>query len=186
MVSKSSVSDLDTTASSVAFTGDIYVPPSLKLEDSNKFRRSIQEKFIQIFQTPVPSEDEAVPEPYDEDKKTLAANLGVEVEKQLYIHYKDEKSYKDRVRSILFNLKNQKTQYLRLWVLQGYMTPQELATAESKDLASEEKKKEREEAQKQHMAARRSDYLFEELKKKCTPGMFVCKKCKSNKTSYYQ
>jgi hypothetical protein len=52
-------------------------------------------------------------------------------------------------------------------------------------LASEEKKKEREEAQKQHMAARRSDYLFEELKKKCTPGMFVCKKCKSNKTSYY-
>ncbi len=45
-------------------------------------------------------------EPYDEDKKTLAANLGVEVEKQLFIHYKDEKSYKDRVRSILFNLKN--------------------------------------------------------------------------------
>ncbi len=65
------------------------------------------------------------------------------------------------------------------------MTPEELATAESKDLASEEKKREREEAQKQHMAARRNDYLLEELKKNCTPGMFVCKKCKSNKTTYY-
>jgi transcription elongation factor S-II len=36
------------------------------------------------------------------------------------------------------------------------------------------------------MAARRSDYLFEEMKKKCTNSFFTCKKCKSKKTTYYQ
>lgn len=188
-VVKSAASDIDTTVSSTVIfwkAGDMFVPPSLKLEETNKFRRTIQEKLIQILQTPLTSEDDPFPEPYEEDMQILAANLAVEVERQLYINFKDEKSYKDRVRSILFNLKDRKNPFLRLRVLEGQMVPDFLATADSKDLASDQKKLEREEAQKQHMQARRSDFLFEELKKKCTGGFFTCKKCKSKKTSYYQ
>lgn len=89
------------------------------------------------MQTPLTSEDDPFPEPYEEDMQILAANLAVEVERQLYINYKDEKSYKDRVRSILFNLKDKKNPFLRLRVLEGKMSPDFLATADSKDLASD-------------------------------------------------
>lgn len=137
------------------------------------------------MQTPLTSEDDPFPEPYEEDMQVLAANLGVDVEMWLHKTYKDERSYKDRVRSILFNLKDKKNPFLRLRVMEGLITPEFLATADTKELASDQKKMEREEAQKQHMAARRSDYLFEEMKKKCTNSFFTCKKCKSKKTTYY-
>lgn len=80
--------------------------------------------------------------------QVLAANLGVEVEKCLHQIYKDERSYSDKARSILFNLKDKKNPFLRIRVMDGSMTPEFLATADAKELASDQKKMEREEAQK--------------------------------------
>ncbi len=80
--------------------------------------------------------------------QVLAANLGVDVEMWLHKTYKDERSYKDKVRSILFNLKDKKNPFLRLRVMEGLITPEFLATADTKELASDQKKMEREEAQK--------------------------------------
>lgn len=67
----------------------------------------------------------------------LAANLGVEVEMWLHKTYVDERSYKDRVRSILFNLKDKKNPFLRLRVMDCSITPEFLATADTKELASD-------------------------------------------------
>ena len=71
------------------------------------------------MQTPLTSEDDPFPEPYEVDTQVLAANIGVEVEMWLHKTYLDEKSYKDKVRSILFNLKDKKNPFLRLRVVEG-------------------------------------------------------------------
>lgn len=52
------------------------------------------------------------------------------------------------MRSILFNLKDKKNPFLRIRVMDGSITPEFLATADAKELASDQKKMEREEAQK--------------------------------------
>jgi hypothetical protein len=52
-------------------------------------------------------------------------------------------------------------------------------------LASDDKKKEREESQKQNLDARRTDWIKEEAQKSGKNiGFFTCRKCKSKNTNY--
>jgi hypothetical protein len=89
--------DLSTTVSSGPKwkEGDIFIPLSLEgsMEVENKYRRQIQEKLIQILQAPLSSEEEAVPDAYEESILVEACTLGIKLEKELYLNYKDGRIY---------------------------------------------------------------------------------------------
>ncbi len=81
---KESNNDLSTTVSSLSSgvkwqVGDIFIPQSLEesMEVKNKYRRQMQEKLIQILQSPIPSEEEAVPDAYEESILVEACKLGI-------------------------------------------------------------------------------------------------------------
>jgi len=70
-------------------------------------------------------------------------------------------------------------------VIRQLITPDELATCSSHDLASQKKKDERKKTQSEAMASRRSDLLMEQLKNSGkSNGFFTCK-CGSKNTFYY-
>jgi transcription elongation factor S-II len=66
------------------------------------------------------------------------------------------------------------------------LTPWDLVTMDAKELASEAKKLEREETQKDNLNARRSDWAQEAAQKSGKVGFFTCKKCFSKNTNFYQ
>jgi len=105
----------------------------------------MQEKFTEILQTPVASEEDPNPEPYETDTLEKAADIAFKIEESMYEKFKlDMVLYSGKARSIIFNLKDKKNPFLRLRVIMGSMSPEFIATAEAKDLASEQKQKERE------------------------------------------
>jgi hypothetical protein len=59
--------------------------------------------------------------------------------------FKELKSYSDKARSLIFNLKDPKNPRLKVRVVEGDLTPWDLVTLEAKDLASEAQKQQREE-----------------------------------------
>ena len=72
-------------------------------------------------------------------------------------------------------------------LLGGLIQPYLLASLEPKDIASEQKKLEREKANKDGLEAGRSDFNAEILKNSTKgKGFFTCKKCKGQNTTYYQ
>ena len=96
------------------------------------------------------------------------------------------KGYSDKARSLLFNLRDTKNPKLRVNILKGLLTPWDLVTSESKEIASESKRMEREETQKENLEARRTDWNLENAAKSGNKGFFTCKKCHSKNTTYFQ
>jgi transcription elongation factor S-II len=74
--------------------------------------------------------------------------------------FKDKKSYTDKARSLIFNLKDPQNPRLKTRILEGDLTPWDIVTADSRDLASDSKKAEREKTTEENMQARRSDYFL--------------------------
>ena len=142
----------------------------------------MRKKFIEILQTPL---DES--KPYDNEIKERAAVIALELEDCLSSKYKDLKSYSDKARSLVFNLRDSKNPKLKVRIVESDITPWDIVTMDPKDLASEVKKLEREETQKANLDARRSDWAQEEAQKggKKT-GFFTCRKCQSKNTNFYQ
>lgn len=89
----------------------------------------------------MPSEEE-----YDDRTKATAAAIALEIEERLNSKFKDLKAYADKARSLVFNLRDPKNPNLRNQILQGELTAWDIVTRDPKELASEAKKKEREEA----------------------------------------
>jgi len=63
--------------------------------------------------------------------------VATEVEDCLNNNFKDLKSYSDKARSLVYNLKDPKNPKLKVRVVEGDITPLELVTTEPKNLASE-------------------------------------------------
>ena len=97
----------------------------------------MRKKFMEILQTDV----------IDKTNKEKAAKIGIEIEECLHSKFRDLKDYGDKARSIVFNLKDAKNPRLRIRLLYGTLTPWDIVTMDPKDLASESKKQEREEAE---------------------------------------
>ncbi|KAG2171759.1 hypothetical protein INT43_008139 [Umbelopsis isabellina] len=89
--------------------------------------------------------------------------------------------YKNKVRSLILNLKNKKNPGLRESVVSGELSLKDLCTMSIEDMASEEKK-----AQDRKMA---EEALFNARgagSAQAETDMFMCGKCKGRKTTYFQ
>ncbi|CAO3665468.1 unnamed protein product [Umbelopsis ramanniana] len=89
--------------------------------------------------------------------------------------------YKNKVRSLILNLKNKRNPGLRESVVSGELSIKELCTMSIEDMASEEKKaKDRKLAEEALFNARGAGSAQAET------DMFMCGKCKGRKTTYFQ
>ena len=156
------------------------------LVTANKIRDGLRKTLVDIMQTPsvIPGQPK---ETYDETTLIYAAELALDIEDTMYELLKDSKQYADKARSIIFNLKDPKNPKLRTRILNGFMTPVEVVTADAKQLASDEQQKKIEQMLADKMAERRTDYQLEILQKNANNnGFFACRKCKKRNTTYYQ
>lgn len=82
-----------------------------------------------------------------EDKNVVyrhAATLASSIETAMFKKFNAlSKSYSQKARSLLFNLKDEKNPGLRCKLLSGDLTPKKLADLDGKELASEAKQSER-------------------------------------------
>ncbi|KAI9284539.1 transcription elongation factor S-II [Umbelopsis sp. AD052] len=89
--------------------------------------------------------------------------------------------YKNKVRSLILNLKNKRNPGLRESVVSGELSIKELCTMSIEDMASEEKKaQDRKLAEEALFNARGAGSAQAET------DMFMCGKCKGRKTTYFQ
>ena len=89
--------------------------------------------------------------------------------------------YRNKIRSLSLNLKDKKNPKLRARVADGSLQPDVLVTLSPDDLASEERRAEREALQVQNlfMSKAAEDQQAE-------TDAFECGRCKQRKTRYYQ
>lgn len=116
-----------------------------------------------------------------EDKDII--DLAVQIEQEVHktFHFQTTNLFQAKLRSIVFNLGDKRNPDFGKKVLLRIYTPEQLATMDSKDMASKAKNEERKELKN----------LSIELSK--TPknvqvetGLFRCKRCKQNKCTYYE
>jgi len=90
------------------------------------------------------------------------------------------KDYKTKYRSIHFNLKDPKNQYLRRQVISGMIGAKQLVNMNPMELASPEIKQQRKKFEEYHLEAAKVDRM------EATTDQFRCGKCKERKTTYRQ
>jgi len=101
--------------------------------------------------------------------------------------FKHGKPYNDKMRSIIYNLTDDKNRGPLLAVLKMNISPEDFVSMDPRKHASEAMKKEREEAMKRGMHNKRTDWDQEIVKGQSDyKGMFKCEKCKSDKTGFIQ
>lgn len=125
------------------------------------------------------------------DRSGETARVAAEIEKALWQEYcvkrKSTKEYNMQLKTLKWNFADQKNPDLNLKVLCGVYTPEQLATMNSADLASDEKKRMRELQKKESMEACQSDWEMKKLMEGGTDGgQFPCFKCRTTKTVYFQ
>ncbi|GJP29272.1 hypothetical protein CLOM_g2661 [Closterium sp. NIES-68] len=112
------------------------------------------------------------------------AAVAVEVETELWRKYgntKDLKDYKNKFRSISFNLKDPSNPDLRRRVLLGDVSAVDLAVMPPEEMASDARRRENDEVKKKKTwEAMRGQTVG------ATTDMFKCGKCGQRKTTYFQ
>ena len=113
-------------------------------------------------------------------------SVGLDLEYRVMKHFPDQKSYQTKARSLIFNLKDVKNVWLRASLYDGTLDSEKVVKLEAKELASEQKKAQRESSIKHELQARRTDWAQEKARASNKEGFFKCHKCGSKKTSFYQ
>jgi transcription elongation factor S-II len=109
-------------------------------------------------------------------------DVATQIENELFDTLKGtSREYKAKVRSLTFNLKNPKNPALRQQVLGGFISPQQLCSMSTYDMASEELKKERQRMAEYHLEAAKLIQFNQ-----TSTDMFKCSKCGKRETTYYQ
>jgi len=145
-------------------------------------RRNIRAKLLEILYS------DKSPNPSDLFALTAA------VESEMDKCCRDAPTYKEKARSLSFNLKRNKS--LRSSVLSGSVQPAQLVKLSPEELATSEKKKEREDLEKSIQDSRRLDWEQaneEKINEMCgikgdllKASLFTCGRCKSIKTTSTQ
>lgn len=98
------------------------------------------------------------------------------------------KDYNSQLKTLKWNLADPKNPDLNLKVLWGMYTAEQLASMTSAELASDEKKREREQQKQESLEACQSDWEVRRMisSGEAAQGQFPCFKCRTNKTVYFQ
>ncbi|KOB86581.1 hypothetical protein PFDG_02081 [Plasmodium falciparum Dd2] len=98
-----------------------------------------------------------------------------------------QKEYNMQLKSIKFNLSDKKNPNFNEKVYSEFISSKALATMNSQDMASDEKKNERKKCLQESLLACQSDWDVKNiLLKKSRKGEFQCFKCKGYDTIYHQ
>ncbi|XP_026190023.1 transcription elongation factor S-II [Cyclospora cayetanensis] len=98
------------------------------------------------------------------------------------------KEYNAQLKTLKWNLADPKNPDLNLKVLWGMYTADQLANMTSAELASEEKKRERDKQKQESLEACQSDWEVRRMMSsgEAAQGQFPCFRCRTNKTVYFQ
>lgn len=109
-------------------------------QTSSTVRLKFREMIVQALKTPLPKELQKS-EPFLDEEI-----LGARIEDHIFQEFKSESDmkYKNRLRSRILNLKDSKNPYLRLNVLRGDISPEQIAKMSAEEMASDELKRQRE------------------------------------------
>lgn len=108
--------------------------------------------------------------------------VAAEIEQAVYLQNGGvTASYKTKVRSLAFNMRDARNPDLRRRVLEGTITGHVLVTLSSDELASDDRRKENKEIREHAMWEANPAAI-----KKATTDAFQCSKCKQKKCIYYQ
>eukprot|EP00922_Rhytidocystis_sp_ex-Travisia-forbesii_P019970 GHVS01029466.1.p1 GENE.GHVS01029466.1~~GHVS01029466.1.p1 ORF type:complete len:444 (+),score=123.40 GHVS01029466.1:246-1577(+) len=112
--------------------------------------------------------------------------LCAKIEESLFEKYGNctDRQYKNQLKSIKFNLADPKNPGLNLKLYVGSVTPEEVAQMESAEMASDEKKREREKDRQESLEACQADWDLRKMRSR--EGQFPCGKCKGTTTVYFQ
>jgi transcription elongation factor S-II len=112
--------------------------------------------------------------------------LATEIEEALYRHFNESAGdeYTNQVKSVKFNLSDPKNKDFKSGVLKGLITPDQIPTLTSTQMAGKEKIQEK----KKNMDAKIfQDKLFVTAQNQgAESDMFKCSKCKQSRTTFYQ
>ena len=120
----------------------------------------------------------------EEEKETKKKELiekVVKIEETIYNKYKGESPYTNRVLEILYNIKN--NEEFRKNIVNGNITPDDLATMEVIDMVDNNKKKEIKRAIENTVNSVRNDWGKHD---KVTSGVYKCGKCGCDKTKQHE
>jgi hypothetical protein len=85
--------------------------------------------------------------PKNELKSSFLIDIALRMEQEMFKIFKCGKPYNDKSRSIIFNLSDKKNKMPILALFKMQVTPEEFVSIDMRDLASNELKKQRENAQ---------------------------------------
>ena len=139
----------------------------------NSMRDGIRKKLVDLISAPESSEQ----------RKSQATKVALAIEDQVYNVLKDKsRDYTDKIRSILSNLRDPKNPELRTRLIDGVITPMQVATMDATILASQSLKEERERMARLAVESSRTDYENEKQRQEVkVNSFFECIECKSNK-----
>ncbi|EUD68916.1 transcription elongation factor S-II [Plasmodium inui San Antonio 1] len=114
-------------------------------------------------------------------------NIENELHKFFIEKKQSQKEYNMQLKSIKFNLCDKKNPSFNEKIYAEYIQPRTIATMNSQEMASDEKKKERNKCLQESLQACQSDWDVKNiLLKKTRKGEFQCFKCKGYETVYHQ
>ncbi|KAF5192049.1 Transcription elongation factor tfiis [Thalictrum thalictroides] len=160
-----------------ATRGPLRLTSMIKCNDSirDKTREQLAEAFAKVS-------SEADEDMLDEVNACDPIRVAVSVESALFEKLgRCNGPQKNKYRSIMFNIRDQKNPDLRRRVLIGHVKPDKLITMTPEEMASDEKKEDNNNIRKK--------YLFDCERggpQKATTDQFKCGRCGQRKTTYYQ
>mmetsp|Transcript_169 Transcript_169/g.533 ORF Transcript_169/g.533 Transcript_169/m.533 type:complete len:204 (-) Transcript_169:1546-2157(-) len=142
---------------------------------NNQMRTRVKEMLLKAIYR----EDEKVV-----DGKDAAEDVVKQIEEAMFVKFNGTgQEYKDKFRTMNFNLKDEKNGRLRSLVLGGAIDADRLLSMDSQELANPERKEENNQIEKNLM---REAQVFNPSKHAATSDFFKCGKCKQRKCTYYQ
>ncbi|BFZ63577.1 transcription elongation factor TFIIS [Saitoella coloradoensis] len=113
----------------------------------------------------------------------IILKCAMKIDEEMYNNVGKEvnKTYRDRMRGLLLNLKDKKNPALREAVLNGSIKADRLVIMKPDELASEEKKQEAQQIKEHNLFLAQSA-----AETGAVTDLFQCGKCKERKVSYYQ
>eukprot|EP00455_Lapot_gusevi_P030286 TRINITY_DN3257_c0_g1_i1.p1 TRINITY_DN3257_c0_g1~~TRINITY_DN3257_c0_g1_i1.p1 ORF type:complete len:315 (-),score=86.68 TRINITY_DN3257_c0_g1_i1:222-1112(-) len=119
-----------------------------------------------------------------EESEISPVDMAIAIEEAMFAHFKNvNEPYKQKYRDLAANLRDPNNEDLRKRVLSGLISPHQLVSMSTKDLASDRMKEEMQKLAQYNLDAARSDWAKQ---KQETTDQFKCGRCGQRRCTFYQ
>ena len=92
------------------------------------------------------------------EKKEILVDMALRIENQMFKLYRCGKSYKDKSRSIIYNLTDERNLQPLTALINSEVSPEDFVTTDMRNLVTQQMKKEREEVELRGLWSKRTDW----------------------------